>query len=66
MARDELPRQGVGGVGFLVVTRGGECRKAPLLVTYDDDVTYINTKTLFHYQDNVLLRYINNYLSSSA
>ena len=39
MACDELPWQGVGRVGLLVVTSGGESRKAPLLVTYGNDVT---------------------------
>ena len=44
MARDGLPRRGVGGVGLLVVTSSGECRKAPLLVTYGDGVKYQITR----------------------
>ena len=39
MARGELPWRGVVGVGLLVVTSSGESLKAPLLVTYGDDVT---------------------------
>ena len=39
VARDGLPRRGIGGVGLLVVTSNGEFRKAPLLGTYGDDVT---------------------------
>ena len=39
VARGELPRRGVKGVGLLVVTSSGGRWKAPLLVTYGDDVT---------------------------
>ena len=38
MARGEIHRHGFLGVGLLVVTISSERRKAPLLVTYGDDV----------------------------
>ena len=38
VARGELPWRGVVGVGLLVVNSSGESLKAPLLVTYGDDV----------------------------
>ena len=48
MARDGLPRRGVGGVGLLVVTSSGGRWKAPLLGTYGDDVTCkVDKKTTF-------------------
>ena len=54
MDRDGLPRRGVGGVGLLVLTSGGERRKAPLLGTYGDDVMGAN---FFQYEpeSNILI-----------
>ena len=46
VAHDELPQQGVGGVGLLVVTSGGERRKVPLLVTHGNDVTGVRREYL--------------------